>query len=67
VRNPIEEFLNDEKKRGTIYNFDLNIDMDEDKFAQGILDMDLEVLPVGPAETFLLKIDTPDFGSPDEG
>lgn len=59
VRNPIEEMLDDEKKKGTIYGFDLNIDMDEDKFAQGIMDINLEVLPVGPAETFLLKIDTP--------
>jgi phage tail sheath protein FI len=61
VRNPIEEFLEDEKKKGTIYKFDLDIDMDEDKFAQGILDIKMEVLPVGPAETFELKIDVPDF------
>ena len=26
-----------------------------------VLDMGLEVLPVGPAETFNLKIDTPNF------
>lgn len=62
VRNPIEEFLEDEKKKGTIYNFNLDIDMDEDKFAMGVLDIGLEVLPVGPAETFNLKIDTPKFG-----
>jgi hypothetical protein len=61
VRNPIEEMLEDEKKKGTIYNFSLDIDMDESKFAQGILDISLEVLPVGPAETFQLKIDTPNF------
>jgi type VI secretion system TssC-like protein len=61
VRNPIEEMLEDEKKKGTIYNFDLEIDMDESKFAQGVLDMNLEVLPMGPAETFQLKIDTPNF------
>jgi hypothetical protein len=61
VRTPIETFLEDEKKKGTIYNFDLNIDMDEDKFAQGICDIRLEVLPVGPAETFELQIDTPEF------
>lgn len=61
VRNPIEDFLEGEKKKGTIYGYDLNIDMDEDKFAMGVLDISLEVLPVGPAETFLLKIDTPDF------
>lgn len=61
VRNPIEEFLEDELKKGTIYKYDIDIDMDEDKFAQGVLDIKLEVLPVGPAETFELKIDTPDF------
>lgn len=61
VRNPIEEFLEDEKKKGTIYSYSLDVDMDEDKFAMGVLDMGLEVLPVGPAETFNLKIDTPNF------
>lgn len=59
VRDPIEDFLEKEKAKGTIYSFNLDIDMDEDKFAQGVLDMNLEVLPVGPAETFQLKIDTP--------
>jgi len=67
VRNPIEEFLEDELKGGTIYKYDLDIDMDEDKFAQGVLDIKLEVLPVGPAETFELKIDTPDFKKGGEG
>ncbi len=67
VRGPIEEFLEDEKKNGTIYNFDIDIDMDEDKFAQGVLDIKLEVLPVGPAETFELKIDVPDFNKKPAG
>jgi hypothetical protein len=67
VRNPIEDFLEGEKKKGTIYSYDLDIDMDESKFAQGVLDIALEVLPVGPAETFLLKIDTPQFRPKTEG
>jgi hypothetical protein len=67
VRNPIEDFLEGEKKKGTIYSYDLDIDMDESKFAQGVLDISLEVLPVGPAETFLLKIDTPQFRPKTEG
>ena len=62
VRIPIEEMLEDEKKKGTIYHFNLDIDYDEDKLAQGVLDIELEVLPVGPAETFNLKIDVPEFG-----
>ena len=66
VRDPIEEFLRSEKQKGTIYDFNLDIDMAEDKFAMGVLDMGLEVLPVGPAETFNLKIDTPNF-SKEEG
>ena len=61
VRNPIEEFLDSEKRKGTIYNFDLAIDMDEAKFARGVLDISLEVVPVGPAEQFVLRIDTPPF------
>jgi len=67
VRNPIEEMLSDEMKKGTIYKFDLTIDYDEDKLAQGILDIELEVLPVGPAETFNLKIDVPEFGKKKDG
>lgn len=67
VRNPIEDFLEGEKKKGTIYGYNLDIDMDEDKFANGVLDISLEVLPVGPAETFLLKIDTPDFRARGDG
>jgi hypothetical protein len=58
--------LADEVKKGTIFKADLEIDMDEDKFAQGILDMRLEVLPVGPAETFELSIEVPKFGAKKE-
>ena len=66
VRNPIEDMLSDEIKRNTIVKFELDIDMDEDKFALGILDMKLEVLPVGPAETFNLTIDVPEFNKKKE-
>ncbi|HEX8359573.1 MAG TPA: hypothetical protein VF613_05675 [Longimicrobium sp.] len=61
VRNPVEEFLDSEKRKGTIHDFDLEIDMDEAKLARGVLDIHLEVVPVGPAEQFILKIDTPPF------
>ena len=62
VEGPIEAFLvKEQKEKGTIAGFNLNIDMDAGKLAQGILDISLEVTPVGPAETFVLKIDTPDF------
>jgi hypothetical protein len=61
VRNPIEDFLDKEKKKGTIFNYELDIDMSEDQLAMGVLNIDLSVLPVGPAETFMLKIDVPEF------
>lgn len=67
VRNPIELFLEEEKKKGTIFKFSLDIDLDEDKLAQGVLDIALEVLPVGPAEVFNLKIDVPKFGGKKDG
>jgi len=63
IIDPIQDFLEKEKKKGTIFNFTLDVDRSEDKMAQGVLDMDLEVLPVGPAETFNLKIDTPNFSA----
>lgn len=61
VRNPIESFLDAEKKNGTIFNYELDIDMSEDQLAMGVLNINLSVLPVGPAETFQLKIDVPEF------
>jgi hypothetical protein len=69
VEDPIAKFLEEERRdRGTIHAFNLDVDKDHDKLMQGILDISLEVMPVGPAETFLLKIDTPEFAStPDEG
>jgi len=59
VRDPIEEMLEAEKKNGTIFDFNFSWDPDEDKLAMGVLDMQLDVLPVGPAETFQLAIDVP--------
>jgi phage tail sheath protein FI len=67
VRDPIEGMLEEELKKGTIYKYSMDVDMDEDKFAQGILDIKLEVLPVGPAETFELKIDVPSAKKAGEG
>lgn len=59
VRDPIEEMLLAEQKRGTIHGYTFSWDPDADKLAQGVLDMTLEVLPVGPAETFELSIEVP--------
>jgi hypothetical protein len=61
VREPIEELLRSEKQKGTIYDFAIDIDVAENKLAIGLLDMELEVQPLGPAESIKLKIDTPTF------
>lgn len=61
IRAPIEQFLDDVKEKGTIYAYELDIEMDPDKWAMGQLDIGLLVTPVGPAEKFNLKIDTPNF------
>jgi hypothetical protein len=37
------------------------VDKDSNKRMQGICDILLEVMPPGPAETFVLKIDVPEF------
>jgi hypothetical protein len=67
IREPIEEFLRSEKQMGTIYDFNLEIGLAQDNLARGILDIELEVLPIGPAETFKLRIDTPKFTREDAG
>jgi len=37
------------------------VDKDSQKRMQGICDIVLNVMPTGPAETFVLKIDVPEF------
>lgn len=59
VKDALEAFLEGERSRGTIYGFDLDVDMDEEKFAMGVLDITLDVLPAGPAETFHLRVEPP--------
>jgi Type VI secretion system, TssC, VipB len=63
VDKPLRSFLQDTVDNGTLITFKLNIDRDSRKLMQGICDVECEVLPNGPGETFILKLDTPDFSA----
>ena len=51
--------LLDAEKDGIISRFELFIDMSHEKLEDGVVDITLEVAPVGPAETFKLRIEPP--------
>jgi len=61
IETPLKRLLDEQVEQGTILGFDLFVDKDANKRMQGICDISLNVMPTGPAETFVLKIDTPDF------
>ena len=61
VQKPLERLLTEQVEQGTILRYDLNVDKDFNKRMQGICDITLEVMPTGPAETFVLKLDVPEF------
>jgi hypothetical protein len=61
IERPLTRLLQEQVDQGTIAGFQLNVDKDSNKRMQGICDITLEVMPTGPAETFILKIDVPEF------
>ncbi|MDQ6705873.1 MAG: DUF5458 family protein [Acidobacteriota bacterium] len=61
IEKPLKRLLDEQVEQGTILGFDLFVDKDSNKRMQGICDITLSVMPTGPAETFVLKIDVPDF------
>ena len=61
IEKPITKMLQEQVEAGVLLDFKLDIDRDYNKRMQGICDLKLEIVPVGPGETFRLKIDTPDF------
>ena len=61
IEKPLERLLNEQVEQGSILNYKLDVDKDFNKRMQGICDITLEVMPTGPAETFVLKIDVPEF------
>lgn len=61
IETPLKRLLDEQVEQGTILGFDLFVDKDSSKRMQGICDITLNVMPTGPAETFVLKIDVPEF------
>ena len=61
IEAPLKRLLDEQVEQGTILGYDLFVDKDSNKRMQGICDITLNVMPTGPAETFVLKIDVPEF------
>jgi len=61
IEKPLERMLNEQKAQGTILEYKLFVDKDHGKRMQGVCDIFMEVMPVGPAEVFRVKIDVPEF------
>lgn len=67
IEKPLRRLLDEQKEQGTIIDYKLDVDKDSQKRMQGICDINLEVMPTGPAETFVLKIDVPEFSKGEAG
>jgi hypothetical protein len=65
IEKPLKRLLDEQVEQGTILGYDLFVDKDSNKRMQGICDITLNVMPTGPAETFVLKIDVPEFSKGD--
>jgi Type VI secretion system, TssC, VipB len=61
IEKPLRRLLDEQVTQGTILGYDLTVDKDSNKRMQGICDITLSVMPTGPAETFVMKIDVPEF------
>ena len=65
IETPLKRLLDEQVEQGTILGYDLFVDKDSNKRMQGVCDITLSVMPTGPAETFVLKIDVPEFSRPE--
>jgi hypothetical protein len=61
IEKPLRRLLDEQIQQGTILAYELDVDKDSNKRMQGICDITLNVMPTGPAETFVLKLDVPEF------
>jgi hypothetical protein len=61
IEKPLRRLLDEQVEQGAVLGYDLTVDKDSNKRMQGICDITLSVMPTGPAETFVLKIDVPEF------
>lgn len=66
IESPLRRMLDEQKDQGTILDYDLFVDKDSNKRMQGICEITLHVMPTGPAETFVLKLDVPKFKPPEK-
>jgi hypothetical protein len=66
IEAPLRRLLDQQVEQGTILGYELFVDKDSNKRMQGICDITLSVMPTGPAETFVLKIDVPEFKKAEE-
>ncbi len=66
IEAPLKKLLDEQVEQGTILGYDMFVDKDANKRMQGICDITLNVMPTGPAETFVLKIDVPEFSKGDK-
>jgi hypothetical protein len=65
IEKPLKRLLDEQVDNGTIIAYDLFVDKDSNKRMQGVCDITMNVMPTGPAETFVLKIDVPEFTRPE--
>lgn len=63
IEKPLIRLMEEQKEKGTVLGYKLFVDKDSNKMMQGVCDLFLEVMPTGPAETFRLKLDVPEFKS----
>lgn len=67
IEKPLKRLLEEQIEQGTISGYELFVDKDSNKRMQGICDITLNIMPTGPAETFVLKIDVPEFARSEKG
>jgi hypothetical protein len=63
IEKPLIRLMEEQKEKGTVLGYKLFVDKDSNKMMQGVCDIFLEVMPTGPAETFRLKLEVPEFKS----
>jgi hypothetical protein len=61
VDKPLRKLLQEQVDQGTLLDFTLDVDKSHNKRMQGICDISVTITPTGPAETFVLHLDVPEF------
>jgi Type VI secretion system, TssC, VipB len=61
IDKPLRRLLTEQVEQGTLLDFTLDVDRSFQKRMQGICDISVTITPTGPAETFILRLDVPEF------